>query len=605
MRWLVALCLLAGVAHAQSFHATSPGPLANSHDNVACDDCHVNSTPVLSNALCARCHQTLVQRGLHTRASVVGKQCASCHGEHKGQTFDIQGWRSMKGGMQAFDHVLAGWKLDGAHAKTACVRCHTATMASGRTRFVGLSTTCGSAGCHQANPHRFAGPEFLRCDRCHTEAVWKPVKAEVEFDHDRDTKLPLTGAHRDAPCSACHPKTEFAVAKAECASCHASPKHASPRFDGRPCEPCHSAAQKTWKPTTFDHDERTKFPLDAGHRIACARCHTVKLGQAMPSANCEACHPGKTPHGKRFDKVQGGCASCHNGVKWASATVFSHGKQTKFPLVGKHGTIACRGCHRPTGPGNFENIPTADCKGCHAHTTVHADEDHPQGKYTSKQCLQCHVNNMHEPPRPPALQMFHGPQSAFPLVKGHKAVPCVDCHADRNAKGKLTFSNLSMECGDNCHEDVAHQGALGSKCTQCHVSGVWAALKFEHVLYPLEGDHRVVACATCHVDKRFKGAPRRCADAACHGRDDVHAGALGTTCDRCHLANGDNRFSHLISAKFKLDGKHLAVACADCHPSKGFKPRPFNCAGCHPEPRVHFGKYGTFCERCHTTKGWR
>jgi hypothetical protein len=143
------------------------------------------------------------------------------------------------------------------------------------------------------------------------------------------------------------------------------------------------------------------------------------------------------------------------------------------------------------------------------------------------------------------------------------------------------------------------------------VSGQWEALKFEHLAYPLEGDHRAAACTSCHgASKLFKGAPRRCADAACHARDDVHAGTLGTTCDRCHLGSGDNRFSHTISAKFKLEGKHLAVACADCHPpdgagSRAFKPRPFNCSGCHPEPRVHFRKYGTFCERCHTTGGWR
>jgi hypothetical protein len=55
---------------------------------------------------------------------------------------------------------------------------------------------------------------------------------------------------------------------------------------------------------------------------------------------------------------------------------------------------------------------------------------------------------------------------------------------------------------------------------------------------------------------------------------------------------------------FRLDGKHLQVRCADCHPSVTFKPRPTTCFGCHPEPAVHKGQYGTGCEQCHTTRTW-
>jgi len=55
---------------------------------------------------------------------------------------------------------------------------------------------------------------------------------------------------------------------------------------------------------------------------------------------------------------------------------------------------------------------------------------------------------------------------------------------------------------------------------------------------------------------------------------------------------------------FKLDGKHLTVRCSDCHPSVTFKPRPSDCFGCHPEPAVHKGQYGTGCAQCHTTRTW-
>ncbi len=431
-------------------------------------------------------------------------------------------------------------------------------------------------------------------------AYAQPSPPAMDFDHDRDTKMPLVGAHRVA-CIRCHPRNEFATTKPECTTCHTAPPHQSRMFEKRACELCHSPTLKTFAAVRFDHDQ-TKFPLlGGGHRVGCERCHTKTIGSGLPPMKCESCHPAPSPHGKRFDKVPGGCASCHAGSTWKSVNAFSHVKQTKFALVGKHAEIKCSACHRGA---DFERVQTG-CKECHAHATVHADEDHPNGRYTTAQCTNCHGTTHHDP-RPPSLSVFHGPQSPFPLTKGHRSVPCVDCHTDRNTRGKMVFEGISMECGERCHADVAHEGVLGAKCTQCHVSGVWEALKFEHVTYPLEGAHRDAACAACHgTDKKFKGAPRRCADAACHARDDAHGGALGTTCDRCHLANGDNRFSHTISAKFKLDGKHLAVPCEDCHPSKSFKPRPMACFGCHPDPRAHFGKYGTRCERCHTTNAWR
>ncbi|MBL0213445.1 MAG: hypothetical protein IPQ07_06170 [Myxococcales bacterium] len=57
-------------------------------------------------------------------------------------------------------------------------------------------------------------------------------------------------------------------------------------------------------------------------------------------------------------------------------------------------------------------------------------------------------------------------------------------------------------------------------------------------------------------------------------------------------------------SSFRIDGGHLQVRCTDCHPSVTFKPRPKTCFGCHPEPAVHKGQYGTGCEQCHSTRTW-
>src|SRR4029077_3953029 len=54
-------------------------------------------------------------------------------------------------------------------------------------------------------------------------------------------------------------------------------------------------------------------------------------------------------------------------------------------------------------------------------------------------------------------------------------------------------------------------------------------------------------------------------------------------------------------AKFKIDGKHTPLACAACHKSVTFKPVRSDCVGCHAEPAIHKGRYGTDCQRCHST----
>ena len=97
---------------------------------------------------------------------------------------------------------------------------------------------------------------------------------------------------------------------------------------------------------------------------------------------------------------------------------------------------------------------------------------------------------------------------------------------------------------------------------------------------------------------------RRAAPRAATQDDDAHKGRLGNKCEQCHVETGDNIFNHNTMSAFRLDGKHLDVRCADCHPSITFKPRPTNCFGCHPEPQVHKGQYGTACEQCHSTRSF-
>jgi len=655
MRWVApAIALVAVVAIllggartaiADDFFSSSPGPLAESHaalDNQArCNDCHVDGTNAISDAKCLSCHdhkdlQARINqgKGFHASPQVKNKRCQTCHLEHKGRRFDIMGWKS-QGGEQNFNHDLTGWKLNGKHAATDCGECHKARNKAGLKVYMGTPTLCGSSGCHADDqPHKFERKDMLRCERCHTESVWKPQKRRMDFDHNdrKDAGMPQLGSHADVACSKCHPKAVFNLPFKDPDNCGNSGCHTTAHeghlFDSRPCEWCHSPTFKSFKQKYakdmpfFDHSERTRFNLGAHARLPCYDCHTKKLGTAKPVGACEQCHAKDNKHGSRFDQFGSPpkCSTCHPTTSW-KPTAFKHDRHTNFDLTGKHAAVSCRACHRGSSPSDFENLTKltatkqTDCMGCHEHKNVH------DKKFNNAQCTGgngCHASaGQLELKYTNMVKVYHGPTSNFPLVKGHKDVPCAACHTGRK-KGKTTFEPIPASCSANakCHEDSLHRGTLSDKCEACHSPGVWDALRFDHDKpfpkphqgdvdeFPLKGAHKENKCESCHPTRDFVAANTGCADVGCHAQDDVHKGRLGQACERCHVETGDNIFNHNTMSRFRIDGGHLQVRCADCHPSVTFKPRPVDCFGCHPEPAVHKGQYGTACEQCHTTRTW-
>jgi hypothetical protein len=198
--------------------------LRGAHAKVACDLCHVgkmhvDKTPVA----CGECHKSV-----DVHAGSLGKKCESCHGE--------ESWR----GRIRFDHDLTKFPLLALHKLASCEDCHVSK------RFVEAETSC--VACHaRADVHEERlGPS---CDVCHNPNGWD----RWVFDHDSQTKFPLTGAHSDLQCVACH-RTEaraasskadgYLAASTRCRSCHLSE---SPHDDayGRDCERCH--VDTSWK----------------------------------------------------------------------------------------------------------------------------------------------------------------------------------------------------------------------------------------------------------------------------------------------------------------------------------------------------------------------
>ena len=99
----------------------------------------------------------------------------------------------------------------------------------------------------------------------------------------------------------------------------------------------------------FDH-ARTKYPLTGKHAaVSCAACHKDFSTPALKKpafATCASCHADAhkgtaTLAGKPVD-----CASCHtvNGYVPSTYTVANHAT-AKYPLEGKHATVACGDCH--------------------------------------------------------------------------------------------------------------------------------------------------------------------------------------------------------------------------------------------------------------------
>lgn len=162
-----------------------------------------------------------------------------------------------------------------------------------------------------------------------------------------------------------------------------------------------------------------------------------------------------------------------------------------------------------------------------------------------------------------------------------------------------------------CHEDP-HEAALGTDCSGCHTTTAFRpASGFDHqaTAFPLTDKHKEVACAACHrpaASGRVDYEVRDHANcASCH--TDPHRGRTAlSACSDCHTTAGWDRVQGLPPAHspagWPLVGKHVGVACVDCHGAALDARVDRACASCHQDP--HAGRFGATCESCHDERGW-
>jgi hypothetical protein len=329
----------------------------------------------------------------------------------------------------------------------------------------------------------------------------------INFNHDRDTKYPLKVNHRKVKCDDCHLAKLPDVPKT-CLGCHKKNDVHEGRY-GTKCESCHSAS--LWKTVVFDHDRDTKYVLKDKHRsVKCDSCHKSQLSAI--SQTCLSCHRADDPHKGHYGEK---CEPCHNESSWKTIK-FDHARETRFALKGKHAITHCDECHE--APLYSKPPLETDCYSCHAIDDKHEGQE-------GKRCEACHNETKWTD------VTFGHHKAHFPLLGKHQIVECAKCHRT------LRYKDAPRECFA-CHaKEDTHNRLMGSQCARCHNERDWQIWDFDHdkTRFKLDGGHQKVACSDCHDTPVESNLKLSTACEACHRIDDVHDGAYGKQCDRCHL----------------------------------------------------------------------
>jgi len=617
------------------FGRTSPGPIIAAHARVdglsnesGCADCHGGWTSTMTES-CLDCHDVIGDHikgnyGLHgTLPELAAQNCASCHSEHHGETFqavnDVSFARAGVPDRLAFEHQLIGFDMAGTHLELECSECHehvdATTVPEGQHRYLGLHKRCVT--CHE-DVHE--GAMTTECAVCHTQNTFEE---HVMVGHD--SFLPLVGAHGEVGCRDCH-------AEGDPHSLEALRGPSALRPEPRDCRDCH------------DQPHADSFVREAA--IANGLRAPMALQGHAANALCSSCHE---PEHTSFAEDAAGLTDEEHLA-------------SGFPLDVPHDDVDCASCHAPEAPygERYPGRRANDCAACHedphagqfAGLVFDAVSDAFAGGAVDEQgCLVCHAGTHFEPH---LFTVEAHVATDLPLEGAHLDATCEACH-DLGADEVRTFHPVDHHC-DACHGD-AHGGFFDAvlaaveapapehgDCARCHDPHAFsmdAGEEFDHAFWTgheLVGAHAVAACTSCHerteepdaTGRRFGrvaeiyGPVTGCA--SCH--DDVHEslfdrdGPFATVegregCARCHSTTSfrelPNGFDHGHWTGWHLLGAHAEAACTTCHaplrrPDEAGRTwgraAGRGCASCHASPHADqfdavAGLSAKACETCH------
>jgi len=404
-------------------HSQTDFALTGAHATAPCAGCHKQGAKYrAATRACFDCH-----RNDDAHAGKFGKDCASCH--------DASGW-----GKARFDHGKTKFALRDRHAEIPCASCHAGN------RYAGTPMQCVS--CHAPDDvHR--GSRGADCASCHNSASWKGTK----FDHLKETKFALTGAHASLPCQGCHKTANLKdPLPKDCLGCHQAEDAHATRF-GTACEQCHSTLG--WKQVGFDHTRDGKFELVGAHRkVACHTCHTAPVATQKLGTDCLSCHRTRDVHSGQLGTD---CSKCHGVESWRQDIAFDH-DLTGFTLVGLHVAVPCHACHAKP---SFRGAPKG-CNDCHQRIDPHKGS-------LGKECESCH-----SPDGWGIWEFDHAKATHFPLTGAHARATCEGCH-----KQPPQTVKLSGDCA-SCHsQDDVHLGQFGRQCQRCHNSSTFKGARLQ------------------------------------------------------------------------------------------------------------------------------
>lgn len=488
--------------------------LTGKHAEAKCQDCHRfgigRRFEKFESGACADCHR---HEGAH--CGQFGREdCERCH---------------VRGGDRTsrFDHGVTRFPLERAHEAVDCERCHRpAKLGKGpdcrdAVAYTGVDPACG--GCHTDAHEGTLGDD---CRRCHTGGA--PF-AVVSFDHDRDSRFPLTGFHQLTECAECHPARKYALGDMRCVSCHEDDDVHETRL-GDDCARCHEPSGGAPK---FEHALHAKWPLEGVHdQLRCERCHFLLEDGTSPRVRAES-FLGREPSAE---------------VATSSRAELPVDVARLFPALAPPGSPLDLG-FRAMGK---------DCEACHP--------DPHRVKEGRTDCAACHGSDRwQDPPR----NGYHQ-AAGFSLTGAHTSMACGRCH-----DGVGSLAGIGEDCG-GCHrQDDLHAGSLGDDCGRCHEQSYWLPASFTHteVGFVLQGVHRMLDCRSCHqAGNYFIGD--RCMD--CH-LSDYRSSAWHETDGFLNQSLGDGR-GHTINGGY-TDGQTLeSYDCGRCH-------NQFTFFGAYGEPR--------------------
>lgn len=392
--------------------------------------------------------------------------CVDCHTQ--------TAWRPLREPIR-FDHARdTGYELDGRHAEALCSSCHLGANFA-EPRLAGDDCAACHVDVHQGNLS-------TQCTYCHTTESFQDVPG---VNVHLATSFPLTGAHLQVTCSACHIDDvggRVTTLDAECVSCHRADYENASTIDhvesgfSTECADCHNTIA-FGAGVQFDHDAVSNgFTLVGSHRaIPCASCHLLPgfeplFPGAIDEMDCVSCHQPD------YDREHGGsgfpttCADCHSVDTWDDASFDHDVVSGGFALLGAHQRIPCESCHlqpgyEPVYPGVTGD---GDCVGCHQSDY---DREHAGSGFPTT-CAECHsVDTWGD-------ATFEQHDQVFPINSGAHAgrwASCADCHTvpdDFSSFSCLTCHEHSQAQMDDKHlGEVSGYMYESSACLSCHPRG--------------------------------------------------------------------------------------------------------------------------------------